>query len=164
VQVGKLSVRWTEWNDKYRDTVRGFWRSDGSSVAEIKPIGSPGSKRSLGGPDDNQQPTLTLYRSMALPPRGLVGFWQKRNAVAERVDNRDSRNHNLSWNCGVERIARSSGSSGYEAKTKFYVYAAVVTKVYLMLVAGDRFSRTQQNQHIPGQRHQLVHWDIDERD
>ncbi len=100
-QVGNFPVLWTEWNGKYRDTVRRFWRGDGGTVSELA--------TRLSGSNDlyahsGRQPYasinfVTAHDGFTL--NDLVSYNEKHNE-ANLEDNRDGENNNLSWNCGVE--------------------------------------------------------------
>ena len=100
-QVGNFPVLWTEWNGKYRDSVRRFWRGDGGTVSEL-------ATRLAGSNDlyahSGRQPYasinfVTAHDGFTL--HDLVSYNEKHNE-ANGEDNRDGENNNLSWNCGVE--------------------------------------------------------------
>ena len=100
-QVGNFPVGWAEWNGKYRDTVRDYWRG--------APLGVAGLAYRLTGSsdlyaDDGRSPSasvnfVTAHDGFTL--RDLVSYQQKRNQ-ANGEDNRDGSDDNRSWNCGVE--------------------------------------------------------------
>ena len=92
---------WTEWNGKYRDSVRRFWRGDGGTVSEL-------ATRLAGSNDlyahSGRQPYasinfVTAHDGFTL--HDLVSYNEKHNE-ANGEENRDGENNNLSWNCGVE--------------------------------------------------------------
>ena len=100
-QVGNFPPQWTEWNGKYRDTVRDYWRGEAATLDEF-------AYRLTGSAD--------LYENTARRPvasinfvtahdgftlRDLVSYNEKHNE-ANQEDNRDGESHNRSWNCGVE--------------------------------------------------------------
>ena len=100
-QVGNFPVLWTEWNAKYRDTVRAFWRGDGGTVSEF-------ATRLCGSSDLYEHSGRKPYASInfvtshdGFSLRDLVSYNTKHNE-ANGDNNRDGDNHNLSWNCGVE--------------------------------------------------------------
>ena len=100
-QVGNFPTKWTEWNGKYRDTVRRFWRGDGGGVSEL-------ATRLSGSSDLYEQSGRRPYASInfvtahdGFTLADLVSYNEKHNE-ANGEDNRDGENHNLSWNCGVE--------------------------------------------------------------
>src|SRR6476659_2884162 len=100
-QVGNFPVLWTEWNGKYRDNVRRFWKGDGGTVSEF-------ATRLSGSSDLYEQSGRRPYASInfitchdGFTFEDLVSYSDKHNE-ANGEDNRDGENHNLSWNCGIE--------------------------------------------------------------
>ena len=100
-QVGNFPVLWTEWNGKYRDTVRRFWRGDGDAVSEF-------ATRLCGSSDLYEHSGRKPYASINFVTshdgfclRDLVSYNDKHNE-ANGDNNQDGDSHNLSWNCGVE--------------------------------------------------------------
>jgi isoamylase len=100
-QVGNFPVLWTEWNGKYRDCVRRFWKGEGSTVAEL-------ATRLSGSSDLYQQTSrkpsaslnfVTSHDGFTL--RDLVSYEYKHNE-ANGENNRDGTDQNNSWNCGIE--------------------------------------------------------------
>src|SRR5207344_1055276 len=100
-QIGGFPPLWTEWNGKYRDIVRDFWRGEPSSLGEF-------AARFTGSSDlyeaDNRKPIasinfVTAHDGFTLDD--LVSYNEKHND-ANGEDNRDGESHNRSWNCGVE--------------------------------------------------------------
>ena len=93
---------WTEWNGKYRDSVRRFWKGDGGTVVASSPPGSAAAATSTQ--DDGRQPYasinfITCHDGFTL--HDLVSYNDKHNE-ANGEDNRDGANDNNSWNCGAE--------------------------------------------------------------
>src|SRR6202030_244586 len=100
-QVGKFPVLWAEWNGKYRDTVRRYWKSDDGQLSDL-------AYRLTGSSDLYQQDGRRPYASInfvtahdGFTLNDLVSYNDKHNE-ANREDNRDGANDNASWNCGVE--------------------------------------------------------------
>jgi glycogen operon protein len=100
-QVGNFPPQWTEWNGKYRDTVRDFWRGEPSTLGEF-------ASRLTGSADlyehDGRRPVasinfVTAHDGFTL--RDLVSYNEKHND-ANGEDGNDGESHNRSWNCGVE--------------------------------------------------------------
>src|SRR5206468_6263278 len=100
-QVGNFPALWTEWNGKYRDTVRDMWRGEQRALAEF-------ASRLTGSSDhyqdDGRRPLasinfVTCHDGFTL--HDLVSYNQKRNK-ANRDDNHDGTDDNLSWNCGLD--------------------------------------------------------------
>ncbi len=100
-QVGNFPVLWTEWNGKYRDTVRRFWRGDGGTVSELatRLSGSNDLYAHSGRKPYASINFVTAHDGFTL--NDLVSYNEKHNE-ANLEDNRDGENNNLSWNCGVE--------------------------------------------------------------
>ena len=107
-QVGNFPPLWTEWNGKYRDTVRDFWRGEPATLAEF-------ASRISGSADlyqdDGRRPFhsinfVTCHDGFTL--NDLVSYNDKHNE-ANGEDNRDGESHNRSWNCGVEGADRRPG-------------------------------------------------------
>ena len=107
-QVGNFPPLWSEWNGRYRDTIRDFWRGEPATLAEF-------GYRFTGSSDlyqaDTRRPTasinfVTAHDGFTL--RDLVSYNDKHNE-ANGEDNRDGESHNRSWNCGVEGDDRRRG-------------------------------------------------------
>ena len=100
-QVGNFPVLWTEWNGKYRDTVRGFWKGDERRAGEmaLRLTGSSDLYQSDGRRPYASINFVTAHDGFTL--NDLVSYNHKHNA-ANGEDNRDGESHNLSWNHGVE--------------------------------------------------------------
>src|SRR5204862_6319156 len=100
-QVGNFPVLWTEWNGKYRDTVRRSWRGDTGTVSELatRLSGSNDLYARSGRRPYASINFITAHDGFTL--HDLVSYNEKHNE-ANLDDNRDGENNNLSWNCGVE--------------------------------------------------------------
>ena len=108
-QVGNFPVLWTEWNGKYRDAVRRFWKGDGGTVSRVRH-----AARRQQRPLRAERPAAVRehqlhHRHDGFTLHDLVSYNEKHNE-ANGEDNRDGENHNLSWNCGVEGPDRRSGA------------------------------------------------------
>jgi len=98
-QLGRFPPPWAEWNDRFRDTVRGFWRGDAVPLGEL-------SRRMAGSEDlfAGRRPSRSVNFVVShdgFTLADLVAFKAKHN-LANGEDNRDGTDHNLSWNHGVE--------------------------------------------------------------
>src|SRR5205807_2851775 len=100
-QVGNFPPQWSEWNGRYRDTVRDLWRSRDGTVAEF-------ANRFTGSPDLYERGGRRPFASVnfvtahdGFTLRDLVSYDAKHNE-ANGEDNRDGTDDNRSWNCGVE--------------------------------------------------------------
>ncbi|MBM3777483.1 MAG: glycogen debranching protein GlgX [Acidimicrobiia bacterium] len=162
-QVGNFPVRWTEWNGKYRDSVRRFWRGDGGSVAEL-------ATRLAGSADlyahNGRRPYasinfVTCHDGFTL--HDLVGYNEKHNE-ANAEDNRDGENHNLSWNCGVEGPTDDPDILALRERQKRNLFATLfLSQGVPMISGGDEMSRTQQgNNNAYCQDNELswTHWTL----
>ncbi|MGM9508764.1 glycogen debranching protein GlgX [Larkinella sp. GY13] len=141
--VGNFPVNWSEWNGKYRDCVRGFWKGDTGLAGEL-------AARFLGSPDlynDGRQPAnsinlITAHDGYTL--NDLVSYNDKHNE-ANGEDNKDGANDNLSWNMGAEgptddeTIVRAR-----EQQKRAFLATLLLSQGTPMLVMGDECGRTQQ--------------------
>jgi glycogen operon protein len=142
-QVGNFPVLWTEWNGRYRDCVRRFWRGDGGTVAEL-------ATRLAGSSDlyahNGRRPYasinfVTSHDGFTL--HDLVSFEQKHNE-ANREDNRDGENHNASWNCGVEGPTDDPAIRALRERQKRNLFATLfLSQGVPMISGGDELTRTQ---------------------
>ena len=100
-QVGNFPAGWAEWNGKYRDTIRRFWKGDGGQVAELaySPVRQQRSLRRQRPPAACQHQFRDAHDGFTL--HDLVSYNQKHNE-ANGEENRDGTDDNLSWNCGAE--------------------------------------------------------------
>jgi isoamylase len=100
-QVGNFPPGWAEWNDAYRDTVRGFWKGDGGLAPRLAGhlLGSADTFAHAGRRPWASVNFITAHDGFTL--MDLVSYNDKHNE-ANQEDNRDGHSHNLSWNCGVE--------------------------------------------------------------
>jgi isoamylase len=143
-QVGNFPVLWTEWNGRYRDSVRRFWRGDGSAVSEM-------ATRLAGSNDLYAQSGRRPYASInfvtahdGFTLRDLVSYNEKHNE-ANREDNRDGENHNLSWNCGVEGPTDDPHVNELRARqTRNFLATLLLSQGVPMISHGDELGRSQQ--------------------
>jgi glycogen operon protein len=142
-QVGNFPTKWTEWNGKYRDAVRRFWRGDGGAVSEL-------ATRLSGSSDLYEQSGRRPYASInfitahdGFTLADLVSYNQKHNE-ANGEQNRDGENHNLSWNCGTEGETRDQRVLDLRARQRRNFMATLLLSAGVpMLTAGDELCRTQ---------------------
>ncbi|MFF5719446.1 glycogen debranching protein GlgX [Streptomyces buecherae] len=142
-QVGNFPPLWTEWNGKYRDTVRDLWRGQPRTLAEF-------GSRLTGSSDlyqgDGRRPLasinfVTCHDGFTL--RDLVSYDRKHNE-ANGEDNRDGENDNRSWNCGVEGESRDPAVRELRARQMRNLLATLLLSQGVpMLSHGDEFARTQ---------------------
>ena len=143
-QVGNFPPLWSEWNGKYRDTVRDFWRGTDQTLAEF-------ANRFTGSSDLYQgtarQPNasvnfMTAHDGFTL--RDLVSYNEKHNE-ANREENRDGESHNRSWNCGAEGPTNNPDINGLRARQlRNFLSTLMLSQGVPMLLGGDEIGRTQQ--------------------
>ena len=142
-QVGEFPPLWAEWNDKFRDTVRDFWRG----AAGIGDLGW----RLTGSADlysnEGRRPFASVNFVTAhdgFTMRDLVSYDHKHNE-ANLEDNRDGSDDNRSWNCGVEGETDDPAVLELrQRQMRNLMLTLLVSAGVPMLVAGDEFGRTQQ--------------------
>lgn len=142
-QVGNFPPMWTEWNGKYRDTVRDMWRGEPRTLAEF-------ASRLTGSSDlyqdDGRRPLasinfVTCHDGFTL--HDLVAYNDKHND-ANGEGNRDGESHNRSWNCGAEGPTRDPGVlSLRERQMRNFIATMMLSQGVPMLSHGDEFARTQ---------------------
>ncbi|MCP5420232.1 MAG: glycogen debranching protein GlgX [Gammaproteobacteria bacterium] len=143
-QVGNFPVGWTEWNGKYRDVVRDYWRGEGGLIGDL-------AYRLTGSSDlylhNGRRPYasinfITAHDGFTL--NDLVSYNHKHNQ-ANGEDNRDGDSHNRSWNCGMEGPTQDAAVLSLRARQRRnFLATLLLSQGVPMLVAGDEFCRTQQ--------------------
>jgi len=165
-QLGHFPAGWSEWNDRYRDTARAFWRGD-------RPLIGPFAERFAGSSDlfrhDGRKPTasvnfvaahdgFTLHDSVA---------YNHRHNEANLEGNKDGHAHNLSDNCGVEGPTDDPAVLTLRARQMRNLLATVfLSQGVPMLLAGDEFGRTQQgnnNAYCQDNEVSWIDWSLLER-
>jgi isoamylase len=142
-QVGNFPVLWTEWNGRYRDELRDFWRGLGHA-AEF-------SRRLAGSADLYQQDGRKPFASInfvtahdGFTLRDLVSYERKHNE-ANLEENRDGTDDNRSWNCGVEGPSDDPGVLALRARQQRNFLATLFLSIGVpMLLGGDERGRTQR--------------------
>ncbi|WP_308917821.1 glycogen debranching protein GlgX [Jannaschia sp. LMIT008] len=142
-QVGQFPPGWSEWNDKYRDTVRAFWKGDGGQVPEL-------AKRLTGSGDlfdhRGRKPFasvnfITAHDGFCL--RDLVSYDRKHND-ANGEGNRDGHSHNLSWNHGAEGPTDDPDIRELRMRSMRNMMATLIfSQGTPMILAGDELGRSQ---------------------
>ncbi|MCX6967916.1 MAG: glycogen debranching protein GlgX [Verrucomicrobia bacterium] len=142
-QVGNFPVLWAEWNGKYRDSVRRYWKGDEGHAREI-------AYRLAGSPDLYQSTGKRPYASInfvtshdGFPLADLVSYNEKHN-LANGEENRDGDSHNNSWNCGAEGPTDDPAINALRARQRRnFLTTLFLSQGVPMLTAGDEFGRTQ---------------------
>jgi len=142
-QVGEFPPLWTEWNGKYRDTVRDVWRGHGSGVRQLAYRLSGSSDLYQ---DDGRRPYasinfVTAHDGFTL--RDLTTYEEKRNE-ANGEDNRDGTDDNRGWNCGVEGPSSDPQVEALRLRqAKNLLTTLLLSTGVPMLTMGDELRRTQ---------------------
>src|SRR5437868_51849 len=161
-QVGNFPPLWSEWNGKYRDTVRDFWRGEGGTLAEFasRLTGSSDLYESNGRRPYASINFVTAHDGFTL--RDLVSYNDKHNE-ANGEDNNDGESHNRSWNLGVEGPTDDPAILAARARQqRNFITTLLLSQGVPMLLHGDEAGRTQQgNNNTYAQDNELswVHWD-----
>jgi glycogen operon protein len=161
-QVGNFPPQWTEWNGKYRDTVRDFWRGEPATLGEF-------ASRLTGSAD--------LYESSARRPVASINFvtahdgftladlvsYNEKHNEANGEGNNDGESHNRSWNCGVEGPTADPEVLALRARQqRNFIATLLLSQGVPMLLHGDELGRTQQgnnNTYCQDSELSWVHWD-----
>jgi isoamylase len=140
-QVGNFPVLWTEWNGKYRDAVRRFWKSDRGTLGELATRISGSSDLYFEKDPHASINFITSHDGFTL--QDLVSYEQKHNE-ANGEQNNDGDNHNNSWNCGVEGPTGNLKIKALRGQQKRNLVATLLFSLGVpMICAGDELSRTQ---------------------
>lgn len=165
-QVGNFPVLWAEWNGKYRDGVRRFWKGDESQVAEL-------AYRLSGSSDlymlNGRQPSasinfITAHDGFTL--NDLVSYNEKHNE-ANKEGNKDGESHNLSWNCGVEGPTGNPKIINLrEQQKRNFLATLLLSQGVPMICSGDEYGRTQfgnNNAYCQDNEISWFNWDWNEK-
>jgi glycogen operon protein len=164
-QVGNFPVGWTEWNDRYRDTVRAYWKGDGGLIGEFASrfTGSSDLYETSGRRPHASINYVSCHDGFTLAD--LVSYNEKHNE-ANLEDNRDGHDNNLSWNCGVEGPTDDPSVAALRARqTRNFIATLLLSQGVPMLLAGDELGRTQQgnnNAYCQDSELSWVDWDLDD--
>jgi glycogen operon protein len=143
-QVGNFPPLWSEWNGKYRDCVRDYWRGADATLAEFgyRLTGSSDLYASEGRRPSASINFLTAHDGFTL--RDLVSYNEKHNE-ANGEENRDGESHNRSWNCGVEGPTDDREVLALRRRqTRNFLATLMLSQGVPMLLGGDELGRTQQ--------------------
>ena len=164
-QVGRFPVLWAEWNDRYRDTVRRFWKGDEWQLSDL-------GNRLTGSSDlyelDGRKPYasinfVTAHDGFTL--RDLVSYNEKHND-SNKEDNRDGSNNNSSWNMGAEGPVDDPAINELrERQTRNFLATLMLSQGVPMLTSGDEVAHSQLgNNNCYCQDNELTwfDWKLDE--
>jgi isoamylase len=164
-QVGNFPPLWTEWNGKYRDTVRDFWRGEPATLGEF-------ASRFTGSSDlyehSGRKPIASINFVVAhdgFTLRDLVSYNEKHNE-ANGENNQDGESHNRSWNCGVEGPTDDPEIKALRLKQqRNFLTTLLLSQGVPMLAHGDELGRTQlgnNNCYCQDSDLTWVDWDLDD--
>ena len=162
-QVGNFPVGWTEWNGKYRDAMRDFWKGEGGVIDDI-------GYRLTGSSDLYEHSGRRPYASInfitahdGFTMHDLVSYNQKHNE-ANQEDNRDGESHNRSWNCGAEGKTDDLEILDLRMRQKRNFLAILfLSQGVPMLLAGDEMGRSQQgnnNAYCQDNEISWINWEL----
>ncbi|MDQ3164572.1 MAG: glycogen debranching protein GlgX [Actinomycetota bacterium] len=143
-QVGNFPPRWTEWNGRYRDCIRDYWRGEQRTLGEFaaRISGSSDLYESDGRAPYASVNFVTAHDGFTL--RDLVSYNEKHNS-ANGEDNRDGDSHNRSWNCGVEGPTDDLEIISVRRRQQRNLLATLLLSQGVpMLLHGDELGRTQE--------------------
>ena len=161
-QVGNFPSQWSEWNGKYRDTVRDFWRGEPSTLGEFasRVAGSADLYEHSGRRPMASVNFVTAHDGFTLAD--LVSYNEKHNE-ANGEDNKDGESHNRSWNYGVEGPTDDAEIRGLRARqARNFIATLLLSQGVPMLLHGDELGRTQlgnNNTYAQDSEMSWVHWD-----
>lgn len=166
-QVGNFPPLWSEWNGKYRDCVRDFWRGEPAQLGEF-------ACRFTGSADLYEETGRRPYASInfvtahdGFTLRDLVTYHQKRND-ANGEENRDGENHNRGWNCGVEGPTDDPAVLALRSRQqRNFIATLLLSQGVAMISHGDETGRTQRgNNNAYCQDNELawIDWENADRD
>jgi glycogen operon protein len=162
-QVGNFPVLWTEWNGRYRDSVRRFWKGDGNAISEF-------ATRLCGSSDLYEQSGRRPYASInfvtshdGFTLHDLVSYNHKHND-ANGEGNRDGDSHNLSWNCGMEGVTNNrSVLTLRERQKRNFMATLLLSQGVPMIRCGDELGHTQlgnNNAYCQDNAVSWLNWDL----
>ncbi|HSN99585.1 MAG TPA: glycogen debranching protein GlgX [Candidatus Nanopelagicales bacterium] len=165
-QVGNFPVRWAEWNDRYRDAIRRYWKGNARIAAELgyRLTGSS-DLYEMGGRRPHASVNFVTAHD-GFPLHDLVSYDRKHNE-ANGEGNRDGNDHNDSWNHGVEGETDDPDIIELrERQKRNFLTTLLVSQGVPMLLAGDEMGHTQRgnnNAYCQDNALSWLDWDLDER-
>ncbi|GAB2479048.1 glycogen debranching protein GlgX [Promicromonospora xylanilytica] len=159
-QVGGFPPLWTEWNGRYRDTVRDFWRGEPATLPEFasRLTGSSDLYEHSGRLPSASINFVTAHDGFTLAD--LTSYDEKHND-ANGEDNKDGENHNRSWNCGVEGPTDDPEINELRARQRRNLLVTLMLSQGVPMIAhGDEIGRTQDgNNNVYCQDNELAWMD-----
>jgi glycogen operon protein len=142
-QVGNFPPGWNEWNDKYRDSMRAYWKGDGGLIGEFarRFLGSADLYEASGRKPHASINFITAHDGFTL--QDLVSYNEKHNE-ANGEDNRDGSDNNRSWNCGVEGPTNDPVIRNLRMHQRRNLMATLLLSQGVpMILSGDEFGHSQ---------------------
>lgn len=162
-RLGGFPAGWSEWNDRFRDVVRAFWRGDPGQVPALGQV-LTGSREIFG--QRGRSPTASIHYVTShdgYTLRDLVSYNERHNE-ANGEQNKDGHPHNLSWNCGVEGETDDPSIIELRHRQTRNLLATLLLSVGVpMLLMGDELSRTQagnNNAYAQDNETSWMDWDV----
>jgi glycogen operon protein len=162
-QLGRFGEPFLEWNDRYRDDIRRYWRSDRGMIGALATRLAGSSDLFGGSPRTRTLNFIAAHDGMTLAD--LSAFERKHNE-ANGEENRDGHNENLSWNNGVEGETNDRQVLDARRRDSMALLATLfASRGTIMLTAGDEFGRTQRgNNNAYAQANDITALDWKRRD
>ncbi|MGA2354126.1 MAG: glycogen debranching protein GlgX [Terriglobales bacterium] len=166
-QVGNFPVGWAEWNDRYRDTVRGYWKGDFGLVGDLayRITGSSDLYAHSGRRPYASVNFVTAHDGFTL--QDLVSYNDKHNE-ANGENNRDGTDNNRSWNCGVEGSTDDPEIQALRAKQKRnFLATLLLSQGVPMIYGGDSIGHTQlgnNNAYCQDNEISWLNWNVSAQD
>jgi isoamylase len=157
-QVGRFSPGWAEWNDRYRDTVRAYWKGDEGKLPELaaRITGSADFFNKRGRKPWASVNFITAHDGFTL--NDLVSYNDKHNE-ANGEDNRDGHSDNLSWNHGVEGPTDDPDIKALRLRQmRNLLSTLLLSQGTPMLLAGDEFARSQGGNNNAYAQDNAISW------
>jgi glycogen operon protein len=157
-QVGNFPVLWTEWNGKYRDTVRRFWRGDSGTTGEFatRVTGSSDLYEHTGRSPHASINFITCHDGFTL--RDLVSYNSKHNE-ANLENNRDGENNNFSWNCGVEGQTEDAQIENMRDQQRRNLMTTLLLSIGVpMINGGDELGLSHEGNNNPYCQDNELNW------
>ena len=162
-QLGNFPTGWAEWNDRYRDSIRAYWKGDGGVIGEF-------ARRLTGSSDVYEAGGRKPYASInyvaahdGFTLHDVVSYDHKHNE-ANLEDNRDGTDNNQSWNCGAEGATDDPAINALRERQKRNLLATLMLSQGVpMFLAGDEIGRTQggnNNAYCQDNELSWLDWDI----
>jgi len=142
-QVGNFPPAWSEWNGRYRDTIRDYWRGEGAALGDFafRLTGSPDLYETTGRRPYASVNFVTAHDGFTL--RDLVSYNEKHNE-ANGEGNRDGESNNRSWNCGVEGPTDNPNINRLRGQQqRNFLTTLLLSQGIPMILGGDEMGRTQ---------------------